>query len=330
MQTIIKLTLAAAVILTSCSGVASKKENNVTVPEEPTVKFNADSAYSFIKKQVDFGPRVPGSDSHARCADYLIDELKRHGIDTVYTQTGQMTAFNGDILPIKNIIGSINPEKNERVLIAAHYDTRPWADNESDEEKSRQPIDGANDGASGAGVILELARILAVNRPEIGVDFLLVDAEDYGNSSGVGSHEDSWCLGTQYWCKNDIYTSQNRPKYGIVLDMVGGRDARFHREYYSVRNAAKTVDKVWGAAARAGFSSYFPNQIGGALIDDHLFISRNGIPCIDIVECNNARTGSFPATWHTHQDNMSNIDTAPLRAVGQTVLNVLLSEKGDK
>ncbi|MDE5836868.1 MAG: M28 family peptidase [Paramuribaculum sp.] len=329
MQTIIKLVIATAVLMTSCAGTASKKEQNIAAPEEPTVKFNADSAYSYIKKQVEFGPRVPGSKSHTECADYLIGELKRHGVDTVYVQYGKKAAYTGEILPIKNIIGSLNPEKSHRVLIAAHYDTRPWADNDENEDKRATPIDGANDGASGVGVILELARVLAANRPDTGVDFLLVDAEDYGESSGLTSNEDSWCLGTQYWCENDPYTAQNRPKYGIVLDMVGGRGARFHREYYSVRNASKIVDKVWGTAARAGFSSYFPNNIGGALIDDHMFISRNGIPCIDIVECNNDKTGSFPATWHTHQDNMSNIDTAPLRAVGQTVLNVLLAEKAD-
>ena len=329
MQTIIKLAIAAAVLMTSCAGTASKKEQSVATPENNTVKFNADSAYSYIKRQVDFGPRVPGSESHARCVTYLTDELKRHGVDTVYVQTGSKKAYTGEVLPIKNIIGSINPEQNHRILIAAHYDTRPWADNEEDESKRNTPIDGANDGASGVGVILELARILAANRPETGVDFLLVDAEDYGESSGLTSNEESWCLGTQYWCENDPYTSQNRPKYGIVLDMVGGRDAKFHREYYSVRNASNIVDKVWGTAARAGYSSFFPNKIGGALIDDHLFISRNGIPCIDIVECNNAKTGSFPAPWHTHQDNMNNIDTAPLRAVGQTVLNVILAEKAD-
>lgn len=329
MQTFIKLAIAAAVLMTSCAGTASKKSEREAPKYESAVKFNADSAYSYIKKQVEFGPRVPGTANHKACANYLIEELKRHGVDSVYTQTATVTAYTGETLPITNIIGSINPETPSRVLIAAHYDTRPWADNDDDEAVRDTPIDGANDGASGVGVILELARALKDNRPDIGVDFLLVDAEDYGESSGLTSNEDSWCLGTQYWADNTGYTSDNRPKYGIVLDMVGGRDAKFHREYYSVRNAPAVVNKVWGAAARAGYSSFFPNRVGGALIDDHLFISRAGIPCIDIVECNNSRTGSFPPTWHTLQDNINNIDTAPLRAVGQTVLDVILSEKGN-
>lgn len=175
--------------------------------------------------------------------------------------------------------------------------------------------------------MLELARLLTDNRPQIGVDLLFVDAEDYGDYSGWGNNEETWCLGTQYWAGHNGYTPANKPRYGIVLDMVGGTNARFHREFYSNKAAKNVVDKVWSTAANSGYGNFFPNEVGGALIDDHLFIDRAGIPCIDIVECNNTITRSFPPTWHTLRDNMASIDTAPLKAVGQTVLNVVLSEK---
>ncbi len=330
MQNIIKIAAATAILLASCGSThtdTGKKVASVPVPE---VKFNADSAYSYIKHQVEFGARVPGTVAHQNCVNYIINELTRHGVDTVFTQNAEVTAFTGDKLPITNIIASINPESKDRVLLAAHFDTRPWADNEDNSTARNTPILGANDGGSGVGVLLELARILAENRPEIGVDFLFVDAEDYGDNEGWGNKEETWCLGTQYWCANNHYTKENRPMYGIVLDMVGGTNAKFHREYYSNKSAAKIVNKVWGTAAKSGFSTFFPNEIGGALIDDHLFIDRSGIPCIDIVECNNTITRSFPPTWHTLRDNMASIDTAPLRAVGQTVLNVILSEKPAK
>ena len=327
------LIAAGALMLATatCACQTARKEKNsvsdASAAAVPAVKFNADSAYSYIKAQVDLGTRVPGSPGHAKCVEYITSELGRHGVDTVTIQKGTVTAFTGETLPITNIMGSINPDATKRVLIAAHYDTRPWADNETDEVRRATPILGANDGASGVGVILELARVLSANRPEIGVDFLLVDAEDYGDNEGFGNKEDTWCLGTQYWGANQPYTAANRPAYGIVLDMVGGRNARFHREYYSNKAARPVVDKVWGTAARIGYSRFFPGEIGGSLIDDHLYINRAGIPCIDIVECNNSQTHSFPPTWHTLADNMSAIDTAPLKAVGQTVLTVLLEER---
>lgn len=325
---IITVASLGALIL-SCSGKTQKQEAapQSVAAAAPKIRFNADSAYSYIKRQVDFGPRVPGSEGHKKCAKYILSELARHGVDTLITQNAIVSAFNGDQLPITNIMGSINPAAKDRVLIAAHYDTRPWADAEDNEKDRNTPILGANDGGSGVGVILELARNLCANRPEIGVDFLLVDAEDYGDSEGWGNKDETWCLGTQYWAQHLPYTAENMPRFGIVLDMVGGTNARFHREYYSNKTAPQIVDKVWGAAAKAGYSEFFPNKTAGALVDDHIFIDRAGIPCIDIVESNNAITHTFPPTWHTLRDDMASIDTAPLRAAGQTVLNVIISEK---
>lgn len=318
--------LSLSLLVVACS--AKTEEKPTVAPKkvavESPVEFNADSAYNYVKAQVNFGPRVPGTQGHIRCAQYLVDELKRCGVDTVIEQKTTVTAFNGDKLPINNIMGQVNKDAMSRVLLLAHWDTRPWADAEEDKSKHNTPIPGANDGGSGVGVLLEIARCLQIKRPTIGVDILFVDAEDYGTSFGA---ENTWCLGTQYWVNNMPYKQGRVPQYGILLDMVGGIDAKFHREYLSQYLAPSVVDKVWGMASALEYGNVFANQIGGSIVDDHMYINQAGIPCIDIIESQNPQTGSFNPTWHTLDDNMSNIDRKSLKAVGQTVLNVIYNEK---
>ncbi|MDE6121322.1 MAG: M28 family peptidase, partial [Muribaculaceae bacterium] len=192
----------------------------------------------------------------------------------------------------------------------------------------KQPVLGANDGGSGVAVLLEIARNLALKNPTVGVDILLTDVEDYGNAKSFTSDEESWCLGSQYWAANMPYDSDNLPVYGILLDMVGGRDARFHYEAYSHANARVPASKVWSEAQRLGLSSRFIPAMGGNITDDHVFITRAGIPTVDIIETLNDVTSSFPATWHTEYDNLENIDRSSLKDVGTTVLNVIYKEKG--
>jgi len=221
-------------------------------------------------------------------------------------------------------MGQFNKDAVKRVLLLAHWDTRLWADAEADASKHSTPIDGANDGGSGVGVLLEIARCLGVEKPTIGVDILFVDAEDYGQSQG--DDENTWCLGTQYWIKNLPYTPGSIPEYGILLDMVGGKDAKFHREYASQYLAGHIVDKVWTMAVASGYGNVFVNEVGGSVMDDHVYVNQANIPCIDIIENNNPSTSSFNPTWHTLNDNMSNIDRQSLKAVGQTVLNLIYQE----
>lgn len=320
----------AFALLSSCSATGNQKSNDTT--ETPNIKrvadFNADSAFRNIDFQVALGPRIPGTESHALCSEYIATEFARHGADTVIFQHGSMKRGDGEIMPITNILARFNVKAPRRILIAAHYDTRPWADEDHDAANHDKPVPGANDGGSGVGVMLELARLFGQQAPAVSVDFLAVDGEDSGISSGWGDNEETWCLGTQYWAAHLPYAgAEERPAYGIVLDMVGGDDAVFYREHISERLAPHINNKVWGTAARTEYADRFVNEVSGSLVDDHLFINRTGIPCIDIVECNNSITSSFPPTWHTTSDDMHSIDPATLKAVGQVVADVIYAEK---
>ncbi|MCH5221316.1 MAG: M28 family peptidase [Muribaculaceae bacterium] len=329
---LLSITMLTCVVV-ACSGGANADSKTQSQEKKTAVTmrhkaFNADNAYEHICRQLDFGPRVPGSEGHTACCHYLIKALEDAGVDTIIQQMATVTAFNGDRLPITNIIASINGEATRRVLLAAHWDTRPWADMEEDSNLRNQPIPGANDGASGVAVLLEIAHVLCADKPAVGVDILFTDAEDYGSNDNDGENSDSWCLGTQYWAEHIVpYTVDNMPVYGILLDMVGGRGARFFYEAFSILYAKTPTLKVWSEAARLGYGDFFPMAVGGAVTDDHVVLTNAGIPTVDIIELNNAETGSFPPSWHTHNDNLKNIDSATLRAVGETVLSVVYNEK---
>ncbi len=332
-KSILAMFTAMIMGLISCGGKAADAgkdtgnttENEAQAGADAPVKADADSLIGFVAAQVGFGPRVPGSKSHEDCRRYLTERLKFYSVDTVITQTAPVTTWDGSALTAYNIMGRINPEASNRILLVAHYDTRPWADEDPRPENRQTPIDGANDGASGVAVLLETARCLkATPLKDFGVDLLLVDLEDSGRSGG--DDEDTWCLGTQKWVDAMPYSPTDRPLYGVLLDMVGGKDAVFHREYISQTYAKPVVDKVWALANASGFADRFPNSIGGSVIDDHLYINRAGIPCIDIIESANPHTGSFNPTWHTTSDNLASIDRETLRTVTEVVLNLLYRE----
>lgn len=319
--------LMLSTVSCKCSSGAEATGEEPSVSIKERVAFDADTAYSYIARQVAMGPRVAGSRANEMCSELIISELERHGADTVFTQSGNVRAYTGEILPIKNVMASFNSSAPKRILLVAHYDTRPWADSDPVEENRIHPIPGANDGGSGVGVILEIARQLGKHTPNIGVDMLFVDAEDYGQSGGFSNHDSSWALGTQYWVDHIPYTQESLPSYAILLDMVGGIGAKFHREFFSNRYAPQIVDRVWSIAAASGYGDRFVNLNGGSVIDDHVFVNKAGIPTIDIIESKHDATGTFSPTWHTLDDDMDNIDRSTLKAVGQTVLNVIYNEK---
>jgi hypothetical protein len=312
--------LLVLVILAGCQKQPSGQEETQIIPAKPkyNLAFNADSAYHFIQKQVDFGPRVPGSMSHGECALYLEQKLALW-CDTAFTQNGNALDARGRHVDIKNIIGSINPEQKKRILLCAHWDTRPQAD--EDVDNPTEPADGANDGASGVGVLLEIARQLNLQRPDAGVDIIFFDAEDMGERQGKA---ETWCLGSQYWAKNP-HKKDYVARFGILLDMVGPKDAVFAIEGHSWEYAKPFVLDVWKKANTLGYGSTFVNYQGGFLVDDHYFISSIlGIPTLDIIHYNANDNSGFGDFWHTHKDNMESIDKSSLKAVGETVFKVVM------
>jgi len=298
-------------------------KSKVTVPD-----FNADSAYAFVEKQLSFGPRVPGSDAHKACASWLETELKRF-TDHVIVQEFKSRIYNNEIFDGTNIIASFKPEIKNRIFLSAHWDSRPFADHDPDDSKHNTPIDGANDGASGTGVLIEIARQLSIRQPKIGVDIILFDLEDYGppQDSQTSESTDTWGLGSQYWAKN-THVPGYTARYGILLDMVGASNAIFMKEGFSVYFAPDHVDKIWNIASDIGYGDYFVEQEGGYITDDHYFINLMAqIPTINIIHLDPASVnGSFYDHWHTVSDNLEQIDRSTLKIVGQTVLTVIFRE----
>ena len=315
-----------ALLLISGTGCKSDDSNGIkhTDPLVDVPAFNRDSAYSYVQKQVDFGPRVPETKEHDACANWLKGKFDSFGWETQF-QEADVTGFDDQPMHIKNIIATLNPELKARVLICAHWDTRRVAD--QDTENKDKPILGADDGGSGVAVLIELARALSAKEIKLGVDIVLFDAEDQGESSTATQEyrRKTWCIGSQYWSKT-MHVMAKKPFMGILLDMVGSKGARFPREGLSVKHAAGIVNQVWGEALELGYSDLFVNDKFQELVDDHLFINDIAkIPTIDIINLptNPANNGTFGHYWHTHKDNMSIIDKHSLGAVGNVLIQVL-------
>lgn len=320
-------------VFTACGGnkkAASDGGSDVVMqPVGPS--FDADSAYAFCEKQCSFGPRTMNSEAHERCGEWIMDMFRRYGC-TVIPQRTTLNGYDGTPLKSTNIIASYRPELTERILLCAHWDSRPWADNDPDSANWRKPVMAANDGASGVAVMLEIARLLANDTVKLGlgVDFVCFDAEDWGVPRWSDAPDDgnSWALGAQYWAANP-HKQGYEARFGILLDMVGGQGAQFWQESFSKQYAQDIVDKVWAAAKTVGYGSYFTDREGGMINDDHLPVNRTAkIPTIDIIpfypDCVQS---NFGPTWHTVSDDMEHIDRNTLKAVGQTVVQVLYGER---
>ena len=270
----------------SACGFASHSEkteqDNTIVRVVPT--FNPDSAYHYVEAQCDFGPRVPGTEAHSACLQYFVEQFNRFGADTVIVQEGESVIYDGSKMPIRNIVVSYGLGKSNRVMICSHWDSRPFADNDINLENRRKAIIGANDGASGVGVIMELARQLGLKDVSIGVDFILFDLEDWGAPDWAQSKlsDGGWALGSKYWASRP-HIPGYQAQFAILLDMVGAKGSVFSREYFSMHYAPAVLNDVWKEAARSGYGSYFVNREGGAITDDHVFVNRAGIPAIDII-----------------------------------------------
>lgn len=334
LKLIIGCAMMTAVTSFACScksqkgGETTETTDSASIAKPVGPKFNPDSAYAFTAAQCDFGPRVMNSAAHDKCEAWIISKFKQYGCE-VQTQKADLKGYDGTTLKATNIIASFNPKAQRRIMLCAHWDSRPWADNDPDSTNHRKPVMAANDGASGVAVMIEIARQLQADSSlNVGVDFICFDAEDWGvpqwETAQQGS-ENSWALGAQYFSKN--LPQGYQPEFGILLDMVGGEGAQFFKEGISKRYALNIVDKVWEAARTAGYESYFPTAEGGMITDDHVPINQNAnIPTIDIIpyyaDC---QQSNFGPTWHTINDTMEHIDKNTLLAVGQTVIQVLYS-----
>ncbi|MBC7382231.1 MAG: M28 family peptidase [Bacteroidia bacterium] len=303
---------------------SDKSMENMQAYQQVSPAFNSDSAYNMVQRQVDFGPRICNSDAHTACGIYLAQEFKKLA-DEVIEQKGIVKNFDGKNLNIKNIIASFNPAASKRILICTHWDTRPYADQDANPANHNKPILAADDAASGVAVMLEIARLLKSVKVNIGVDLICFDAEDLGKSEHGG---ESYCLGSQYWSRNK-HKPGYKAEYGILLDMVGAYNAHFIWEGYSVKYAEPVLRKVWDQAIQLGYSNYFYYLQGGAITDDHYYVNTlGGIPTIDIIHYSETSDTHFAPHWHTLNDNMSVIDRNTLKAVGQTLLEVIYKESG--
>ncbi|MDO5570123.1 MAG: M28 family peptidase [Bacteroidales bacterium] len=316
--------------LLSCSNANKTQSAKEPADVKATVEvpdFNTDSAYYYVKQQVEFGERVPNTKAHDDAALWLASELKRHNAE-VTVQNAPLKAFDGTILNSSNIIGSFNPEKKDRILLFAHWDSRPFADHDNDKNNWKKPISGANDGASGVGVLLEIARQVGMKSPDKGIDILFVDSEDYGTPEFyTGEYQaDSWALGAQYWAKRP-HKPGYRARYGILLDMVGAKDAVFFRESYSKDYAPSIQDKIWKKAKELGHGDYFIDDIGGYITDDHVYINQIAkIPSVDIIHLDKSTKTGFFKHWHTVHDTVEKIDPQTLFVVGETLMHVIYNE----
>ena len=294
--------------------------------------FSADSAYTYIVQQLAFGARVPGTKAHEACGNWLVSELARHGAQ-VKSQYGTMTNYAGMPQAIRNVVAILEGNTSHAILLCAHWDCRPWSDEEELYENRFSPVMGANDGASGVGVILEIVRQLSIRKskgefiPSIQVVFF--DCEDMGTPAhftGV-QREHTWCLGSQLWAK-EYNRSLQSIQYGVLLDMVGDPSATFPKEYFSMQYAGAYVERLWREANKLGYGRYFVQQATYyPITDDHYYVNTiASIPCVDVIDYKiNTETG-FAEWWHTQHDDIQNINKQTLQAVGETVLTTICSK----
>ncbi|MFT6333652.1 MAG: Zn-dependent M28 family amino/carboxypeptidase [Saprospiraceae bacterium] len=314
------LILLIAVFAIGCKS-DSTKITTVDIPEKTTrrkvPKFDNEKAYQNIEKQVNFGHRYPGTQAHKDLIKYLTAELTQY-TDQVITQDFKVDFLDKKGVDATNIIGIVNPDRKKRILLCAHFDTRKIAEKDEDPAMQNQPILGADDGGSGVGILLEIARLVKENGIDIGVDFILFDAEDNGNDG------EGWCLGSEYWAKKP-HIANYKANFGILLDLVGAKNAEFGKEQFSLLSAKTYVDKIWTLAERMSFANYFIDFESGPVMDDHVnVINYRKIPMIDIINMSNQndREG-FDHYHHTQKDNMDIIDTNTIRAVGKVVTATL-------
>lgn len=322
------LLIALLIGYSSCKNDKTSKSETKTVVEKPRVKipkFNGDIAYEYTEKQLSFGHRIPGTKEHKATKDWFVEKLKATGAEV------QVQEFKASFLGLKdqesyNIIASFNPNHTNRVMLAAHWDSRLIAEKDENESMKDKPIMGADDGATGTAILLHIAEVIQNNPIDLGVDIVLFDAEDQGESKGDNM---TWCLGSQYWGDNP-HTPNYKATFGILLDMVGSKDAQFGYENFSLVNAEYHLKKIWKLAQGMGYSDFFQDYNGFQVMDDHFHVmKKRNFPMVDIINMpTDGATGerSFGHYHHTHKDNIDIVSKRTLKVVGQVVTAVIYKE----
>ncbi len=279
-----------------------------------TTPFDGATALRYVQEQVAFGPRVPGTAAHRRAGDWMLDHLRRTA-DSVEVQAWVHVTQAGDSLPLRNFLGRFRPDVADRVLLLAHWDTRPRADNEANLGAQRQPIPGANDGGSGVAVLLGVADVLAKTPPTLGVDLLFVDGEDWGTDfSGPDA-----LIGSRYYATH--LPRDRHPLFAVLFDMVGDADLRIYEEAFSVQGAPEVVARVWGVARDLGYGNVFVSSVGGALTDDHIPLLEAGVRAIDVIDFDYGPRNSY---WHTLQDTPDKLSAKSLKIVGDVAVKLVM------
>lgn len=289
----------------SCASARAGAE----VPE-----FDSQKAFAFLVRQCEIGPRNPGSEGHRKGRDYLQATLAQYA-DSVRTQPFPLRFGRPEQTEeAYNIIARFQPEKKERILLCAHWDTRPWADEDPDPKNHDTPVLGANDGASGVAVLLEVARLLHKHKAPVGVDIVLFDGEDAGTSGSMNS----WAQGSQYFART--LAPQDRPIFGVLIDMIGDADLVITKEANSLAAARPVVEKVWKIAQDLGCTAFKP-ELGSSIMDDHIPLLQVGIPCIDLIDLD------YPY-WHTISDTPDKCSASSLDQVGRVLVHLIYTHEG--
>ena len=288
-------------------------ESEPVGPTPGSPAFEGAVAMGHVQTQVGFGPRIPGTEGHEAQLSWMLKLMREHAAAVVVDTFTHVTT-NGDTLGLTNLLGRFAPEHSRRIVILAHWDTRPISDQASDSAGQASPVPGANDGGSGTAVLLALAPLLAAEPPPVGVDILLVDGEDYGH--GI----EDMLLGSRRYATT--VSEEDRPVYGLLLDMVGDAEPSFPVEQISAQFANPVVQKVWRAAERLGYRDYFPTAIGPPITDDHVPLIQNGIPTANVIDFTYGPNNSY---WHTPEDTPDKVSAGTLGIVGQVVVELIYS-----
>ncbi len=313
----------AIVALTGCDKLKDRFSG-------PKTSFSGDSALAYVKAQLAFGPRTPGTPAHDKAGDWIVAEMKKR-TDSVVVQSWMQTTAKGAQLPLRNILARFNPSATQRVLYLTHWDTRPTADEDPNFGNKARPILGANDGASGVGLFLALGDVFKKTPPSVGVDLLFVDGEDWGSfdPDSSGNYPDA-LFGSQYFA-NHLPSPDYKPLYGVLFDMIGDADLQIYQEANSVQQAPEVVNRVWQTAADLGYDKYFLNEVGMQITDDHVPFLRKGIHVIDVIDMqygplppvHNAFTPSSPNYHHTMQDTFDKLSAKSLQIVGDVAVTLV-------